>query len=146
MTWKDNNVRSDRDQQLSKGVELRAQIDTETVRALLLMNGGGAVALLSVLPTFLTLHKSGMVVAILIGLIVMMIGLVSAVLHNHYRRQCSLQFEQHRMNPPSGRVAGIALRQPTVCALAGAFLYFSIFAFIIAGLFIATVGLVTIGT
>jgi len=38
---------------MSNGVEQRAQIDTETVRALLVINGGGAIALLSLLPTIL---------------------------------------------------------------------------------------------
>ncbi len=36
--------------QLSKGVEIRAQIDNEQIRSLLLINGGGAIALISILP------------------------------------------------------------------------------------------------
>ncbi len=36
---------------MTKGLEIRAQIDTEVVKGLLLLNGGGAVALLALLPT-----------------------------------------------------------------------------------------------
>ncbi len=35
---------------MTKGLEIRAQIDTEVVKGLLLLNGGGAVALLALLP------------------------------------------------------------------------------------------------
>jgi hypothetical protein len=136
-------VRAGRD--MAKGVELRAQMDTETVRALLLINGGGAIALLTLLssvlgkPDYVDLAH-----AILCGVLVFMLGLVFAVIHNRLRRKCSLLFEQHGMCPPKGRVLGIELSQPTVCWLSERFMWLSIAAFISAGVIVAVVGLVTI--
>jgi len=38
---------------VSEGVKIRAQIDTESVRNVMLINGGGSVALLALLPAIL---------------------------------------------------------------------------------------------
>jgi hypothetical protein len=68
---------------MSNGIERRSQIDTETVRALLLINGGGALGLLSLLPAMLA--KSGyqdFVLAILTGVLFLMFVLIFAVIHN----------------------------------------------------------------
>ena len=35
---------------MAKGMEIRAQIDSDVVKGLLILNGGGAVALLALLP------------------------------------------------------------------------------------------------
>lgn len=130
---------------MAEGVELRAQMDTETVRALLLINGGGAIALLTLLssvlgkPDYVDLAH-----AILCGVLVFMLGLVFAVIHNRLRRKCSLLFELHHMRPPKGRLLGIELSQPTVCWVSEKFMWLSIAAFIFAGAIVAIVGLVTI--
>ena len=130
---------------MSKGVEIRSQIDTETVRALLLINGGGAVALLSLLPSIL--GKDGydeLAQAILVGLLLFMVGLTLAAIHNQLRRMCSLHYEQHAMRPPAGRLLGLSLRRPTVCFLSLAFMWLSISAFFFAGAYVAAVGMVTV--
>lgn len=38
---------------VSEGVKIRAQIDTESVHNVMLVNGGGSVALLALLPAIL---------------------------------------------------------------------------------------------
>ena len=119
---------------MSNGVERRSQIDTETVRALLLINGGGAIALLTLLPSIL--DKEGyepLASAILKGVLILMIGLVSAVVHNQFRRRCSLHYDQHSMKPPRGRIFGFTLWAPTVCCISQTFMWISIAAFFGAG-------------
>lgn len=130
---------------MTKGVELRSQIDTETVRSLLLINGGGAVALLTLLPSILS--KDGyetLAFAILVGLLIFMIGLACAVIHNRLRRKCSLHYELHDMRPPKGRLLGLQLRQPTICFLSLAFMWLSVGAFIVAGSYVAISGIITV--
>ena len=74
-----------------------------------------------------------------------MLGLVCAVLHNHYRRQCSLHHEHHNYRPPSGTLFGFRLRRPTVCWISGAFMHASWLAFMSSGGYVAVMGLLTIG-
>lgn len=129
------------------GVERRSQIDTETVKALLLINGGGAIALLSLLPSIL--DKDGyerLAFTILIGVLILMFGLVCAVVHNRLRRKCSLHYDQHAMRPPKGRLFGFALWEPAVCCLSTAFMWISIAAFFLAGSYVAIGGIVTLET
>ena len=106
---------------MTKGLEIRAQIDTELVKGLLIINGGGSIALLTFLPTilgkpeYLPLSK-----AVLWGLFSFQIGLVSAVIHNRLRRVCSLEFEKYNYNPPPCKVFPISLFKfrndaPCVC-------------------------------
>jgi hypothetical protein len=131
---------------MSKGLEIRAQIDAETSKALLLINGGGAAALL----TFFTaiIDKQGYAwlrFAVLIAVLGMMLGLVFAVLHNYYRRECSLHYEQNGMRPPAGILLGFRLGRPTVCWISRAYLRLSLLAFTLSGGLVATTGLLTIG-
>ena len=73
--------------------EIRAQIDSELVKGLLLINGGGCVALLAFLPfilgeaSYLPLSKS-----VLFSLLIFQLGLVFAIVHNRLRRICSLEY------------------------------------------------------
>src|SRR5262245_25835072 len=86
---------------MTNGVDRRAQIDNETVKGLLLLNGGGAVALLSAFSALV--GKEGfepLLSAILWAVFGMMLGSVWAIFHNHYRRKCSLHYELHKMSPP----------------------------------------------
>jgi hypothetical protein len=75
---------------MTEKADIRADISTETVKALLLINGGGAVALLTV---FGNIHGKVCYIElsrpILIGVLILLIGLVSAVMHNLFRVQCS---------------------------------------------------------
>jgi hypothetical protein len=130
---------------MSDGVEQRAQIDTETVRALLLINGGGAVALLTLLPNLL--GKPGferLTSAILVAIAILILGLACAVMHNRFRRKCSLIYSQHQFRPPKGSLLGIKLSAPTVCWMSERLMWTSIACFVGAGLYVAIIGLTAV--
>jgi hypothetical protein len=124
---------------MSNGVDRRAEIDSATAKALLLLNGGGAVALLAFLPA--VLEDPGyapLAHGVLWGLALLLLGLVSAVLHNRYRRVCSLDFERHLGNPPPCRIFPLSLlplRDDPSCAcrLSIVLLWGAILAFLLAG-------------
>jgi hypothetical protein len=65
-------------------------MDRDTVRVLVVLNGGGAVALLALLPNmfkvpeFLPITK-----AVMVAVIIQIVGLVLTVFHNMCRRECS---------------------------------------------------------
>ena len=61
---------------ISEGVKIRAQIDNESVRNAMLINGGGSVALLALLPAVL---GTPLVFAVLLTLAVWLLGLTLAV-------------------------------------------------------------------
>jgi hypothetical protein len=127
----------------SKGVEQRAQMDTETVRALLLINGGGIATLLGVFSQVIGKGAGygGLGPAILEGVVILMLGLASAVIHNQLRRKCSLHYERHEMHPPKGRLFGVTLWEPTVCCWSSVFMWLSIASFIAAGTYVAFRGI-----
>jgi hypothetical protein len=130
---------------MSNGVDRRSQIDTEMVKALVLINGGGAIALLTLFPH--VLNKPGyepLASAIMYGVLVFVIGLVSAIIHNRFRRVCSLIYDQYNMRPPKGQVAGFKLREPTICIASIALMWLSIFAFLSGTSFVAIKGIMTI--
>jgi hypothetical protein len=131
---------------MADGVERRSQIDTETVRALLLINGGGALALLTLFPHVLgTPGYKELASAVLVGILLLIFGLLCAVIHNRLRRICSLHFEHHNMRPPKGRLLGFVLWEPTVCCFSTAFMWSSIAAFVVAGSYVALRGILIIG-
>ena len=124
------------------GIEQRAQIDTETFKGLLAINGGGAIALLSFLAAILNKpNVNALVHAVLWGVMVMMLGVVAAVVHNYLRRRCSLLYEHHNGRPPTGRLLGLSLPSPTVCFCSLACMWISLAAFLTAGLVVAVTGL-----
>ena len=128
---------------MTSGVERRSQIDTETVKALLLINGGGAIALLTTFSQII--GKSGyekLAPAILIAILFLIFGLMCAVVHNRLRRMCSLHYEHHNMRPPRGRLFGFELWEPTICSISTVFLWLSVAAFIFAGSYVACRGIV----
>ena len=130
----------------SKGLEIRAQIDTELVKGLLIINGGGSVALLAFLPAILGKSEYvPLVKAVLWGLLSFQVGLVAAVIHNRLRRVCSLEFESHNYSPPPCKVFPISLFKfkndaPCVCRVSTMFLWGSIASFLIAGLLVINGG------
>jgi hypothetical protein len=127
---------------MSKGLEIRAQIDTENVKGLLLINGGGAVALLAFLPHVLfELDYESLTKAILWGLFIFQVGLLFAVIHNRLRRICSLIHDQHNLNPPPGKLFGFQLKQPRDCFLSVLFMWGSAAAFFLAGFLVFLGGL-----
>jgi len=98
---------------VSEGVKIRAQIDAESVRNVMLVNGGGSVALIALLPNVL---YTPLVLAVLLALSSWLLGLTLAVIHSVLRRKCSLAYEHYKMSPPTGGpVLGIKPKQPWVC-------------------------------
>ncbi len=127
------------------GVQNRAAIDNETVKALLFINGGGAVALLAMFSTVFKepVYRS-FAVSILVAVLLMMIGLVCAVVHNIFRRKCSKRFEKFDMKPPPGTLWGRQLKSPRVCVISRILRNASIAAFFCAGACVAITGLVSL--
>ncbi|MFH2137399.1 MAG: hypothetical protein ABII88_02685 [Candidatus Omnitrophota bacterium] len=110
------------------GKEIRAQIDTENVKGLILINGGGAVALLTFLPSILNNPSyEPLSKAILNGLLIFSIGLISALIHNHLRRRCSLAYESSK---PIKTFLGFS--EPWVGHISYFFMYTSYALFIVA--------------
>lgn len=73
--------------------KLRAEIDNTTVKGLFAANGGGAVALLGLLPVVLGNPQYGVFSHFVVaGLLCMQLGIACAVGHNHMRRVCNLKF------------------------------------------------------
>ena len=131
---------------MTNELEIRAQIDTENVKALLQINGGGVVALLAFLPyvlgkpEYLPLAHS-----ILWGLLIFQVGLLAAVVHNRLRRKCSLVYQAHGYQPPPCTVFGHKLRQPCVCHTSIFFMWASVLSFVAAGLIVFLGGLEVLG-
>ena len=114
------------------GVKIRAQIDNEQIWALLLINGGGAVALISILPK--VLDGKELVPPIIIGLLFLVAGLMFAVISNQFRRKCSLA---HENNTPHGKFLRWSLVEPFSCWLGRKLMWASVACFGLAGLFVA---------
>jgi hypothetical protein len=117
-------------------------MDNESIRALILINGGGAVALATALPTILDSARFWhLAVPMMVGVLVMAIGLVAAVVSNHFRRGCSLVYEQHGMRPPKGTLFGFALNSPMDCFASRVSFWLSVGAFLFAVGLIGVLGL-----
>lgn len=127
---------------VSEGVKIRAQIDTESVRNVMLVNGGGSVALLALLPAVL---GTPLVFGVLLTLAIWLFGLTLAVSHSVLRRKCSLVYEQHGMKPPPGNSRlWIKPKVPWVCWWGWRCLYASILAFLVGGAVMVYVGFASI--
>ena len=118
----------------------RSLIETETFRALLLINGGGAVALLAVLASIFDKDRyTSLSFAMLAGLAILMFGLACAVIHNHLRAKAAAGGGAEQT--PRKSMLGISLRMPSVVGLATLCLWLSIASFVAAGSYIAYRGL-----
>jgi hypothetical protein len=127
---------------MTKGLEIRAQIDAENAKGLLLINGGAAIALLAFLPAIL--DKTGYEVltrGVLWALFALQFGLLLAVAHNSLRRTCSLEWERHGYKPPAWRFLRYEVVRPRVCWVSDAALWLSVAAFIAAGVSVFACGL-----
>ena len=130
---------------MTKGMEIRAQIDSDVVKGLLILNGGGAVALLALLPAVIGKSEfEPLSQAILWALLFFVFGLVSALIHNRLRRICSLEYETYQYNPPAGKIFGIDLTQPKICFFSIALMWISLGLFVSAGLIIFGGGISTL--
>ncbi len=130
---------------MTNGVERRSAIDTETVRGLLLINGGGAVALLAFLASvFQQPDLKALARAIIYAVFIFQIGMAAAVVHNRLRRICSLEYAQRELRRCT--LFGRQLREPCVCHWSIAFLWTSIVAFLAGGVVVLLAALCVVGT
>ena len=121
---------------MSTELEIRAQIDTENVKGLLLINGGAAVALLAALPhVFDRPGFESLTRSILWSLLVFQIGLVLSVVHNRLRRICSLEYERHNYRPPPCERFGLRLREPCAGHASILCMWLALIAFVGGGVF-----------
>jgi hypothetical protein len=124
--------------------EIRAGIDSETVQGLLLINGGGAVALLAFLPGVLQKPEfESLARAIIWAVFIFQIGLACAVVHNRLRRLCSLEYENPKKVPCS--LFNFTLREPCICYWSTVFMWSSVISFLAAGVIVLMAGLSVVG-
>lgn len=127
---------------MPSGLEIRAQIDTENVKGLLLINGGAAVALIAFLPAVLGKPQfDSLTRAVLIALLMFQLGLLSAVVHNRLRRICSLTYEAAWTSSPSQHpvpcdLFGYTLKEPCICLRSILFMWASVGLFFAGGLLV----------
>ncbi|MEW6164587.1 MAG: hypothetical protein AB1642_05965 [Pseudomonadota bacterium] len=127
---------------MADGVELRAGIDAETVRGLLLINGGGAVALLAFLAGIIAKPELAVLArAIIWSVFTFQLGLVAAVIHNRFRRLCSLEYAKKPENRKKCSLFGHVFKEPCICHWSIGFMWASIGAFLIGGLLVLGAGL-----
>jgi hypothetical protein len=127
---------------LAEGRETRAAIDSETVRGLLLINGGGAVALLAFLSGII--EKPDLEVlarAVIWSVFAFQIGLACAVIHNRFRRLCSLEFSKKAENRKKCTLFGRESTQPCICLWSVGFMWASIISFLSGGILVLCAGL-----
>jgi hypothetical protein len=98
---------AERNEIAQAGIEVRAAIDTETVRGLQLINGGMAAGLVTMLPAIIRDPAfRGLGNFMIVGASFGAIGLFMSLVHNRLRRKCSLEHskkEQERRQPPIGQ-------------------------------------------
>ena len=130
---------------VSEGVKIRAQIDTESAKGLLLINSGASVALLAFFPFLFDKPDFKLLAyAVIIALLFYQMSLVLAIVHNVYRRQCSLIWESSNWNAEPGTFFGCKLKKPRECFLGRVYLWSSIIAFSLGGIIVFSGGLLTL--
>jgi hypothetical protein len=131
---------------MSTGVEIRARLDAETARGLLLINGGAAVALLAFLPTALeNTSYDALARAIMWGLLSYQAGLFFALAHNRARRMCSLIYNQHNFRPPPCEFHGRKVTgEPCVCLRSKFYVWLSLIFFCVGGIVVFIGGMHTL--
>ena len=126
---------------MTDGVARRSAIDSDTVRGLLLINGGGAVALLAFLSSIIRdPDLTSLARAIIWATFLFQVGLVSAVIHNRLRRICSMEYAKPQ-NRKACSLFGRQLKEPCVCHWSIGFLWASVIAFLVAGVVVLVAGL-----
>ena len=126
---------------MTEGLKIRADIDAQNVKGLLLINGGAAIALLAFLPHVLGKPEFGALArAIFWGLLIYQAGLLFAVAHNRWQRKCSLVYEQHGFRPPPCQIFGRKLSEPCVCHVSLVLMWLSVAAFCTGGIIVCVGG------
>jgi hypothetical protein len=132
----------------SEELKIRAQIDQENVKAVLLINGGGAIALLAFLPTVLGKPQfDDLTRSIVSALLIYQAGLALAVVHNYLRRKCSQIWQSHGYNPPRCKFFGHQFKgDPCLCMWSWLTISGSLAAFMAAGVVVASGGFAYLDT
>ena len=118
------------------GREIRAEIDAENARGLVIANGGAAAALVAFLPQVLEKPAfDSLTRAVLVALAIFVLGLAFAFVHNRLRRKCSLEFENHGMSPPPCRFLG-QYQEPCVCLASTGCMWAATAAFLLGSLLV----------
>lgn len=122
---------------MTLGRKVRADISTENVKGLILINGGGAIALLAFLPHIIKDPGYNILAtSILWSLLTYQAGLAFAVIHNHLRTKCSIIYEDNDYSPSE---------EPLVCTISKICMWLSAASFLIAGFIVFIGGMCTIG-
>lgn len=130
---------------MATGLEIRAAIDTDTVKGLLAINGGGAVASLAFLPAVLGKPEYQLLVeSVLWALLLFQFGLLAAVIHNRMRRICSLAYENAQFQPEPCRFLNFTLKELCVCVRSTASMWLSAAMFFAAGIVVFVGGMRTL--
>jgi hypothetical protein len=125
---------------VASGLEIRAQIDSEGVKGLLLVNGGGAVALMTFLGAIVSKPDlAPLVRAVVVGIVLCQVGLLLALVHNRLRRICSLIYEQYDYAPPPCNGGDwFDFKAPCACAASICCMWLSLVAFLASGITVAS--------
>jgi energy-converting hydrogenase Eha subunit E len=120
---------------ISKGVEIRAMMDLEVGRSLILINGAGIIALLTFLATVLERPELRPMIPVTVGSVaVLIVGLFCAIMHIRFGRKCSLRWQQNDMfEPPPERWLGFTLAGCRPCVFSTWMLWLAVLAFISVG-------------
>ena len=91
---------------MREGTTEKSRVEKETVRALLVANGAGAVAMLALLPAVLDrIGYQPLARGLLFGLLVMMLGVVLAIAHNHLRGRIAPAIEPQPARPQQSNMS-----------------------------------------
>lgn len=120
----------------------RASIDSETVRALLLVNGGGAIALLTLLTDILQNPELAKLArASIWAVFIFLFGVVFAMVHSHLRRVCA---NQHSSRKPRCSLFGMTLSEPCICYWSKLLMWGSMVSVVVAGVVVLLAGLAVV--
>ena len=127
---------------MATGTENRTAIDTETVKGLLIINGGGAVALLAFLSSIISIKgAASLIEAVIWSIFIFQMGLASAIVYNRTRRLCSLEYAKKPENRKTCNPFGIQLSEPCICHRSKFYMWLSIFFFVLSGSIVFLSGL-----
>lgn len=123
---------------MPSGKEIRAQIDTENVKALLLINGGGAIAMLTLFPITLGKYGNNTVTTeyIIWSIFLYAAGILFGAVHNHLRRLCSLAHDRNDAPCAKGKFTYFKTPEPCICFWSWGCMWASLVVFIIAGVLV----------
>ena len=119
-------------------VDIRAQIDTEQVRALQIINGGGAAGLMTLLPNVVASPELyALAVSMVFAIGFSALGLFFATVHNRLRRKCSLEYDRGTNRQAAAkwwilRIWASVPNEPRICTFSVIWMWTSMLLFLCA--------------